>query len=63
MGNSKEILSVEPLNGVDRLASTNLTSQSLGLPVKGGDMTPPKDNIDDPPKNLKWDLNGPAAQY
>ena len=49
MGNSKEVLSVEPLNGVDRLASTNLTSQSLGLPVKGGDMTPPKDNID-PPK-------------
>ena len=62
MGNSKEVLSVEPLNGVDRLASTNLTSQSLGLPVKGGDMTPPKDNID-PPKNSKWDLNGPAAQY
>ena len=62
MGNSKEILSVEPLNGVDRLASTNLTSQSLGLPVKGGDMTPPKDNID-PSENSKCDLNRPAAQY
>ena len=41
LSNSKKILCVQPLDCVDRLARTDLTSQSLCLPVKSCNVTTP----------------------
>ena len=39
LGDSKKVFSVQPLDGMDRLARTDLAGQSLRLPVKSCDVT------------------------
>ena len=41
LSNSKKILSVKPLNSMDRFARADFAGQSLCLPVKGCDVAAP----------------------